>query len=121
MCDVPEVSVVIPVHRAQYIAQALSSVFAQTFTRYEIIVVNDGSPETEQIENEVRPYQQGVIYLKQANAGPSAARNTGIRRSRAPILLFWIATTPGIQIIWRNSSLRFALTPGSIWSIAMPS
>jgi len=89
MCDAPEVSAVIPVyHGAQYIAQALSSVFAQTFTRYEIIVVNDGSPETEQIENEVRPYQQGVIYLKQANAGPSAARNTGIRRSRGTYIAF---------------------------------
>jgi glycosyltransferase involved in cell wall biosynthesis len=89
MCEAPEASVVIPVYRgAQYIAQALSSVFAQTFTRYEVIVVNDGSPETQQIENALRPYQEKVIYFQQANAGASAARNTGIRRSRGTYIAF---------------------------------
>jgi len=89
MCDAPEVSAVIPVyHGAQYIAQALRSVFAQKFTPCEVIVVNDGSLETQQIENDLRPYQEKVIYLKQANAGPSAARNTGIRRSRGTYIAF---------------------------------
>jgi len=65
MCDAPEVSAVIPVyHGAQYIAQALRSVFAQTFTPCEVIVVNDGSLETQQIENDLRPYQEKVFYLK---------------------------------------------------------
>jgi cellulose synthase/poly-beta-1,6-N-acetylglucosamine synthase-like glycosyltransferase len=40
--SVPDVSVIIPVYRgSQYIAQALKSVFAQRFTAYEIIVIND--------------------------------------------------------------------------------
>jgi glycosyltransferase involved in cell wall biosynthesis len=84
-----DVSVVIPVYRgARYVAQALSSVFAQRFTGYEVIVVNDGSPETEQIESALRPYQQRIIYLKRTNGGPSAARNVGILQSRGTYVAF---------------------------------
>src|SRR5579864_2008982 len=87
--DAPEASVVIPVYRgAQYVAQALRSVFAQTFTQYEVIVVNDGSPETELIESEISPYQQRITYLNQANGGPSAARNAGVLRSRGTYIAF---------------------------------
>jgi glycosyltransferase involved in cell wall biosynthesis len=86
---VPDASVVIPVYRgAQYIAQALSSVFAQTFTGFEVIVVNDGSPETERIESELRPYQQRLTYIKQENRGPSAARNVGILRAKGTYVAF---------------------------------
>lgn len=87
--DVPEVSVVIPVCRGgEYVAKALSSVFAQTFTRYEVIVVNDGSPETERIEKDLLPCQQRIIYVKQPNSGPSAARNAGVLRSTGAYVAF---------------------------------
>ncbi len=86
---VPDVSVIIPVHRgSQYIAQALKSVFAQRFTAYEIIVVNDGSPDTEQVERELHPYAQQITYIKQENGGPSSARNAGIRQSKGDYVAF---------------------------------
>lgn len=86
---IPEVSVIIPVYRgSQYIAQALKSVFAQGFTAYEVIVVNDGSPETEQVERELQPYQQQIIYIKQENAGPSSARNAGILQAKGEYIAF---------------------------------
>lgn len=86
--NAPTVSVVIPAYRAAaYIAEALDSVLAQTFTDYEIIVVNDGSPDTPDLECVLEPYRHRVVYLVQENRGPSAARNTGIRAARAP----WIA------------------------------
>jgi glycosyltransferase involved in cell wall biosynthesis len=79
----PAVSVVVPAYNvAAYIAEALESVFAQTFTDYEVIVVNDGSPDTEELERALVPYRARLVYLKQENAGPSAARNAGIRRAR---------------------------------------
>ncbi|HEX6183670.1 MAG TPA: glycosyltransferase family A protein [Pyrinomonadaceae bacterium] len=79
----PAVSVVVPAYNvAPYIAGVLESVFAQTFTDYEVIIVNDGSPDTEELERALAPYRERLVYLKQENAGPSAARNAGIRRAR---------------------------------------
>ena len=47
----PGVSVIIPAYQASGdIADALTSVFAQTFTNFEVIVVNDGSPDTAELE-----------------------------------------------------------------------
>jgi glycosyltransferase involved in cell wall biosynthesis len=86
---VPDVSVIIPVYRgSQYIAQALISVFAQRFTAYEIIVVNDGSPETEQVERELLPYGHRIIYIKKENGGPSSARNAGILQAKGEYVAF---------------------------------
>lgn len=79
----PLVSVVIPAYEvAQYIAAALDSVLAQTFKDYEIIVVNDGSPDTVELEKALYPYRDRVLYLRQDNQGLSGARNTGIRAAR---------------------------------------
>jgi len=77
------VSVVIPAYRAaQYIAAALDSVLAQTFKDFETIVVNDGSPDTVELEQVLGPYRDRILYLCQANQGLSGARNTGIRAAR---------------------------------------
>jgi len=80
----PFVSVVIPAFNvAKYIAETLASVFAQTFKDFEVIVINDGSPDTEELERVLRPYLDRITYIKQPNRGPSSARNAGIRRARA--------------------------------------
>ena len=85
----PEVSVVVPAYNtAAHIAEALDSVFSQTFTGFEVIVVNDGSPDTNQLEKVLEPYRDRVVYLKQENRGPSAARNAGIRSARGVFLAF---------------------------------
>ena len=84
---VPAVSVVIPAYKcAAYIAEALDSVFAQTFGDFEVLVVNDGSPDTEELERVLADYRGRVVYLKQENRGVSAARNAGIRAARAPFV-----------------------------------
>jgi hypothetical protein len=76
------VSVVIPAYNATAtIAKTLDSVFAQTFQNLEVIVVNDGSPDTEELERVLRFYFGRITYLRQENRGPAAARNAGIRRS----------------------------------------
>ena len=79
----PLVSVIVPAYgAAQYIAATLDSVLAQTFKDYEIIVVNDGSPDSEELERVLEPYRDRIVYLRQENQGVSAARNTGIRVAR---------------------------------------
>ena len=83
------VSVVIPAFQSScHIAQALESVFAQTFTDYEVLVVNDGSPDTDLLEQALMPYQKRIRYLKQPNGGPSAARNTGVLQANGRLIAF---------------------------------
>jgi glycosyltransferase involved in cell wall biosynthesis len=85
----PMVSVIIPSYNtARYIAETLDSVFAQTLKDYEVIVINDGSPDTDALEKIIQPYRDRILYLKQENWGLAAARNTGIRRSRGEYLAF---------------------------------
>ena len=77
-------SVVIPVYNVeQYLAETLDSVIGQTigFENIQIILVNDGSPDnSEEICLRYRDkYPDNITYIKQENAGVSAARNNGIR------------------------------------------
>ena len=83
------VSIVIPAFRsASYIARALDSVFVQTFRNHEVLVVNDGSPDTDVLERVLQRYQERIHYIKQDNCGPSAARNTGIRQAKGDYVAF---------------------------------
>ncbi len=79
----PLVSVIVPAYGcAKFIAATLDSVLAQTYRNFEIVVVNDGSPDSDELERVLEPYQSRITYLRQENQGPSAARNTGIQASR---------------------------------------
>lgn len=74
------VSVIIPAYNAApYIKATLDSVFAQTYRSFQVIVVNDGSPDTEILEDLLQPYRDRIVYIKQENRGLSGARNTGLR------------------------------------------
>jgi glycosyltransferase involved in cell wall biosynthesis len=85
----PRVSVIIPAYCcAPFIAETLDSVFVQTFSDYEVIVVNDGSPDTPELEAALQSYMTRIHYLKQGNGGVSSARNTGIRHARGEFLAF---------------------------------
>jgi glycosyltransferase involved in cell wall biosynthesis len=101
----PLVSVIVPAYNvAEFIGEALDSVLAQTFTDYEIIVVNDGSPDTEKLEKALAPYMSRIIYLKQENRGVSAARNAGIAAARGSLIAFldgddtWLPNYLKIQV-----------------------
>jgi glycosyltransferase involved in cell wall biosynthesis len=87
--DAPAISVVIPAYKvASFIDETLKSVFAQTFADYEVIVVNDGSPDTEEFERAINPYLDRIRYLKQENRGASAARNSGLLSARGEFVAF---------------------------------
>lgn len=85
----PRVSVIIPAyHHAAFIGESIDSVLAQTYRDFEIIVVNDGSPDnTEEI---IRPYiDSGLIrYVWQENQGVAAARNQGAALAQGDYLSF---------------------------------
>jgi glycosyltransferase involved in cell wall biosynthesis len=81
--------VIIPAYRcARHIGETLDSVFAQTFRDFEVVVVNDGCPETELLEQALRPYIGKIKYIKQANAGAAIARNSGVQASTGEMLAF---------------------------------
>jgi len=85
----PLVSIVIPAYNvAPYIGETLRSVFAQTFTDFEVIVINDGSPDTQEFERVLAPFRERIRYLKQENRGASAARNAGLRAARGEFVGF---------------------------------
>ena len=81
------VSVIIPTHtRAGFLAQAIDSVLAQTYTNFELIVVDDGS--SDETPALLASYGKELICLHQENRGPAAARNAGISAARHPLLAF---------------------------------
>jgi glycosyltransferase involved in cell wall biosynthesis len=85
----PLASVVIPAYNAaRYIGATLDSVFKQTFLAFEVLVVNDGSPDTAALDLALQPYQSKIRYIRQENRGPSGARNAGIRAATGKYVAF---------------------------------
>jgi len=87
MVQTPTVSVVIPAfNSAGTIQRALDSVLAQQGAEVEVIIVDDGS--TDDTLAAIEPYQPGVNVLRQANAGPSAARNLALPQCSGEFVAF---------------------------------
>ncbi|WP_445302232.1 glycosyltransferase [Microcoleus sp. F4-D5] len=83
----PQVSVIIPAYNGdRYIAQAVESVLSQTYTNWEIIVVDDGS--TDDTRQALQPYFDKIRYFYQENQGVAAARNRGIQESQSELIAF---------------------------------
>jgi glycosyltransferase involved in cell wall biosynthesis len=82
------VSVIIPTfNRAHKIARAVASVLYQTFTDYEVLVVDDGSEDA--TFEALQPFGSRVRRIRHdQNLGVSAARNTGIRACNSPLIAF---------------------------------
>lgn len=88
MTDKPFISVVIPLYnKEKSIAQSLKSVLSQTYTNFEIIVVDDGS--TDKSVEEVKNIGDEKIKLFcKENGGPGSARNYGAQHALADWLVF---------------------------------
>ena len=84
----PRVSVVVPVYnKGRYLRRAVDSVLAQSFTDFELILVDDGS--TDDSLAVAREYTDPrVRVIRQANSGAGAARNRGIDEARATMIAF---------------------------------
>lgn len=83
-------SVIIPLYnKAPYVAKAIGSVFAQTFTDYELIIVDDGSKDNSaEITNQTLEGHWNARFVQQENAGVSVARNNGVALSQGDYLCF---------------------------------
>jgi glycosyltransferase involved in cell wall biosynthesis len=90
LADPPRVSIIIPNYKtASYIAETLESVRAQTFRDLEVIVINDGAPDSEELYEVLRPYYDEITFIdKMVNSGTSATRNLAAGYARGTILSF---------------------------------
>ena len=84
----PKVSVVIPAYNAMaYLPETIDNVLEQTYSNFEVIVVNDGS--TDNIKEWITQISDRRVKLvSQVNLGLAGARNTGIRESEGEYLAF---------------------------------
>ena len=83
-----KVSVIIPAYNAMnYLPQTLKSVLQQTFTDFEILIINDGSSD-DIVEWSSQISDSRVKLISQINQGVSAARNTGIRNAQGEYIAF---------------------------------
>lgn len=84
-----KVSIVVPCYnQAQYLDESLSSVLNQTYTDWQCIIVNDGSPDdTEKVAQQWEIKDPRFIYLYKENGGVSSARNLGIQKAKAAFIL----------------------------------
>ncbi len=109
------VSVVIPTYnRANIVLRALRSVFDQTDPVQEVLLIDDGS--TDNTEAVVRQaYGARVRYIRQANAGVSAARNRGIRASHSDLVAFldsddlWLPEKTRLQVEFMHQHPAFGM------------
>ena len=85
----PLVSVIIPAYNsAEFMGETLDSVFAQTYAHLEVIVINDGSADTPELEQVLQRYPSNLRYIKQENQGAGAARNAGLRDATGELIAF---------------------------------
>ena len=81
----PRASVVIPSYNhGEFVGDAISSVLAQTYGDYEILIVDDGS--TDNTAEIVAQFGSRVRYIRQENQGLSSARNRGINVARGEFI-----------------------------------
>jgi glycosyltransferase involved in cell wall biosynthesis len=88
MVDTPLVSIIIPVYKnLKWLPETINSVFNQNYKNYEIIIINDCSPEN--VEPFLLPYANDKIhyYEHTVNKGAAGARNTGISKCNGEYIL----------------------------------
>ena len=86
MDNVPFFSIIIPSYnRKDLLIKTVESVLVQTFSDYELIVVDDGSEDG---SVEYFSQRRDLLFLRQGNKGPGAARNLGLRAATGKYICF---------------------------------
>ena len=110
------VSVVIPAYNVSaFLEETLQSVFRQTVRPHEVLIINDGSPDTAALEAVLAPFGDRVRYIVQENRGPSAARNRGIDAATGDFIAFldgddiWLPEYLATQLDFLHSHATYDL------------
>jgi len=86
----PEISVIVPVYKVEkYINECLDSILAQTFLDYELILIDDGSPDNcGKTCDEYAKKDARIVVIHQKNRGLSASRNIGLEKASGRFVTF---------------------------------
>lgn len=87
---IPKISIIIPFYNVEkYIAKCIDSILTQTFTDFECILVNDGSPDNSpEICNEYAKKDERIKVIHKENGGVSSARNAGLNIAQGKWITF---------------------------------
>lgn len=90
MTPTPSISVIVPVYKCEkYIEACVESILNQTFSDFEIILVDDGSPDNSgRICDQLAEKHNNIVVIHQENQGQAAARNNGVKFARGEWLHF---------------------------------
>lgn len=109
-----KISVIVPIYNVEkYLRQCLDSVIAQTFSDWEMILVNDGSTDgSGRLADEYAAKDDRILVVHQENKGPGAARNAGLDAARGEYVYFLDSDDyidaglfkRAVSVIERNSS-----------------
>jgi teichuronic acid biosynthesis glycosyltransferase TuaG len=96
------VSIVLPTYNSDsYISETISSVINQSYTNWELIVVNDGSTDTtDSIINSLVATENRIKYISKTNSGVSNSRNAGIAIAKGSFIAFLDADD-----VWKTDNL----------------
>jgi glycosyltransferase involved in cell wall biosynthesis len=108
----PHVAAVVPVFHARFLAECLESIFFQSRQPNEVIVVDDGSPDREEIARCSARYGRRIRVLRQFNQGAGAARNLAIRSTTAEYLAFLDADDRWLPDFLDEQLAMFSRQPG---------
>lgn len=88
--DMPKVSVIVPVYKAEaYLKRCIDSIIAQTFTNWELLLVDDGSPDRSgEICDEYAAADSRIRVFHKENGGVSSARNLGLDNMQGEFVTF---------------------------------
>lgn len=88
--DTPLISIIIPVYKAEkYLQKTVDSVLSQTYANWELILVDDGSPDScGQICDDYSQKDIRILSFHQNNSGVSAARNRGLNECHGDFCCF---------------------------------
>lgn len=82
-----KVSVIIPTYNGgRYLGKTLESLFSQSYTSFDVWVVDDGSDES--LTDILTPYKDMLHYIYKKNTGPASTRNVGIKLSKGEYIAF---------------------------------
>lgn len=121
MIDAPKVSIVIPAYgHAEVIGETISSVFAQTFRDFELIVIDDGSPDDTAERLGPLADEGRLTLVRQSNAGQAAARNRGLElaRGRYVALLDDDDLWPVDKLAWQVERMQAEPSLVMVWGQA---
>lgn len=109
----PRVSVIIPTfNRGWIVKEAVDSVLGQTFTDFELIVVDDGSAD--HTPDILKAYEDRLLVIRQENEGVSVARNRGIQAATGELISFLDSDDLWLPRKLERQTAFFDATPGAM-------